>query len=65
MVHSIVKAMVNFSREFNIDLITEGVETTQQSQAIKTLGCEIAQGFLFSRPQPLAYWLNGYTDAGN
>jgi EAL domain-containing protein (putative c-di-GMP-specific phosphodiesterase class I) len=28
----------------------EGVETTQQSETVAALGCDIAQGYLFSRP---------------
>jgi EAL domain-containing protein (putative c-di-GMP-specific phosphodiesterase class I) len=33
-------------------VIAEGVETTQQHQQLKQLGCEYLQGFLFSRPLP-------------
>jgi EAL domain-containing protein (putative c-di-GMP-specific phosphodiesterase class I) len=32
--------------------IAEGVETTDQLRRLRELGCECAQGFLFSRPVP-------------
>jgi EAL domain-containing protein (putative c-di-GMP-specific phosphodiesterase class I) len=32
--------------------VAEGVETAAQLEALRGLGCEEAQGFLFSRPVP-------------
>jgi len=57
MVHAIVKAAIEFTRQFNIGLVIEGVETPQQSQALQAIGGDIAQGFLFGKPAPLSYWL--------
>jgi EAL domain-containing protein (putative c-di-GMP-specific phosphodiesterase class I) len=57
MVYAIVKAAVSFTQEFGLDLIAEGVETTEQCQALQDLDCHLVQGFFFSRPQPLAHWL--------
>ena len=34
--------------------VAEGVETQQQLDALRALGCESAQGYLFSRPVPAA-----------
>jgi EAL domain-containing protein (putative c-di-GMP-specific phosphodiesterase class I) len=58
MVYAIVKAAVAFTQEFGIELIAEGVETTEQCQALQELGCHLVQGFLFSHPQPLTHWLS-------
>jgi EAL domain-containing protein (putative c-di-GMP-specific phosphodiesterase class I) len=30
--------------------VAEGIETTQQSETVAALGCDIAQGYLFSHP---------------
>ena len=58
MVYAIVKAAVAFAQEFDIELIAEGVETAAQCQALQTLNCQLAQGYLFSHPQPLSHWLS-------
>lgn len=58
MVYAIVKATVALTKEFGIELVAEGVETTQQCQALQELGCHLVQGFFFSYPQPLAHWLS-------
>ena len=57
MVHAIVKAAIEFTRQFNIGLVIEGVETLQQSQTLQAIGGDIAQGFLFGKPAPLSHWL--------
>jgi len=33
-------------------VVAEGVETKEQIDALKSLGCEIVQGYYFSRPVP-------------
>ena len=47
----------------NIETVGEGVETEQQLQILKEYGCDIGQGYLFSRPIPeekfLKYFLTG------
>jgi EAL domain-containing protein (putative c-di-GMP-specific phosphodiesterase class I) len=35
-----------------MEVVAEGVETTAQRAALLELGCELAQGFLFSEPVP-------------
>ena len=57
MVYAIVKAALNFAKEFGIELIAEGVETAEQCKTLQDLNCHLVQGFYFSHPQPLAHWL--------
>jgi EAL domain-containing protein (putative c-di-GMP-specific phosphodiesterase class I) len=34
--------------------VAEGVETREQLDTLRTLGCDLAQGYLFSAPRPPA-----------
>ena len=51
---AILKAIVSMARGLGVDLVIEGVETPFQRDLLTSIGCEIAQGYLFSRPKPLA-----------
>jgi EAL domain-containing protein (putative c-di-GMP-specific phosphodiesterase class I) len=46
----IVEAIIRLARAFSLPVVAEGVETAAQLEALRALGCERAQGFLFSRP---------------
>ena len=50
---SIITSIVSLARALRLKLIAEGVETESQAQRLLALGCDQAQGFLFSRPVPL------------
>nr|WP_235844835.1 EAL domain-containing protein [Cupriavidus agavae] len=49
---SIVRALIDMARSFGLETIAEGVETEEQRERLRGLGCQEAQGFLFSRPVP-------------
>ncbi|WP_299407401.1 bifunctional diguanylate cyclase/phosphodiesterase [Acaryochloris sp. IP29b_bin.148] len=46
----IIQAVIQLAHSLQIDVVAEGVETVEQAYHLKTLGCEYAQGYLFSRP---------------
>ncbi len=48
----IVKLTVALARAFDASVTAEGVETQDQAEILKTLGCDRMQGFLFGRPMP-------------
>jgi diguanylate cyclase (GGDEF)-like protein len=50
--HAIVASVVSLARAVGAVCIAEGVETAEQHAALRALGCDYAQGFLFSRPVP-------------
>jgi EAL domain-containing protein (putative c-di-GMP-specific phosphodiesterase class I) len=54
MVQALVKAMVNFTAQFDRSLVVEGLETIDQVKILKRLGCKLAQGYLISQPKVLA-----------
>jgi EAL domain-containing protein (putative c-di-GMP-specific phosphodiesterase class I) len=48
----IVRWMVSLGSALDMSVCAEGVETRQQKAALLELGCDSAQGYLFSRPVP-------------
>jgi diguanylate cyclase (GGDEF)-like protein len=48
----IIAAIIELAHALGLDVVAEGVETLRQHQHLSTLGCDRAQGFLFSRPRP-------------
>lgn len=51
---AIVRAIVAMARHLNLQVVAEGIEGWQQLDALRELGCHLAQGFLLSRPLPAA-----------
>ena len=49
---NIVKLITGMAKSLNMGVITEGVETEEQLERLQALGCELVQGYLFSKPQP-------------
>jgi diguanylate cyclase (GGDEF)-like protein/PAS domain S-box-containing protein len=48
----IVSAMISMAHSMNMDVVAEGVETTEQLALLQDLNCDSIQGFLFSKPLP-------------
>jgi diguanylate cyclase (GGDEF)-like protein len=49
----ILKAILTVAKSFNLSVIAEGVETTEQLDWLRENGCDLAQGFLISEPLSL------------
>lgn len=48
--HQLVEVIIALANQLKLDAIAEGIETQQQLDWLKALGCEFAQGYFFSRP---------------
>ncbi len=46
----IVGAIVSLAKSLDMDVVAEGVETVEQRDMLRALGCKYGQGYLFSRP---------------
>jgi len=46
----LISAMIDMGHKLGYGIIAEGVETSDQLEKLKSLGCESVQGYLFSRP---------------
>lgn len=48
--HKIVETIIKLSDHLGLEAIAEGVETQQQADELRQLGCEAAQGYWFAKP---------------
>ena len=48
----LVRTAVQLAKSLNMKVIAEGVETEEELHALKLMGCDLIQGFLFSKPLP-------------
>lgn len=49
---AIVKAIIMMCKGLRLKVIAEGVETEAQIELLKSFGCEVAQGYFYSKPVP-------------
>ncbi|MFF7706522.1 EAL domain-containing protein [Pseudomonas sp. NPDC007930] len=50
----LVHAMVNLAHNLHLEVVAEGVETQAQMDQLRGFGCDQVQGYLISRPLPMA-----------
>ena len=49
----IVSNVIHMARELEIQVISEGIETKEHEQFLKEIGCDMAQGYLYAKPEPI------------
>ena len=47
-----IEIIIDIAKYLNLPVIAEGVETEEQYLALKELGCDYIQGFIWGRPMP-------------
>ncbi|WP_159784431.1 two-component system response regulator [Sodalinema gerasimenkoae] len=50
--NEIVHTIITLAHALGMDAVAEGIETPMQLAIVRAMGCELAQGYLFSRPLP-------------
>ncbi|HEY9644025.1 MAG TPA: EAL domain-containing protein [Coleofasciculaceae cyanobacterium] len=48
--YQVVSTIITLSNQLGLAVVAEGIETPQQLQWLRQLGCELGQGYLFSKP---------------
>lgn len=56
---SITRSIISMIHALGADVVVEGVESVQQLNVLREIGCRYVQGYLVGRPQPLADVLAG------
>jgi EAL domain-containing protein (putative c-di-GMP-specific phosphodiesterase class I) len=54
------ETIVALGHKLGLSIVAEGVETTDQAEYLRNVGCDVGQGFLFAKPMPadaLRDWL--------
>ena len=63
---AIVRSIVDLAHSLGLRVVAEGVETIESWRALAALGCDLAQGYLISRPVPgdeVVRWLAAHLAA--
>jgi diguanylate cyclase (GGDEF)-like protein/PAS domain S-box-containing protein len=62
---TIVKTIISMAKALQLKVVAEGVETEQQRNILSMLECDILQGFYYSKPVPIAEYLNYFNATDN
>jgi len=49
---SIYRALISMAHNLNLQVVAEGVESARQADFLRTIGCDLIQGYHFSHPLP-------------
>jgi sensor c-di-GMP phosphodiesterase-like protein len=53
---AIARSIIDLGRAMQIQTVAEGIEADEQAEVLRTLGCELGQGFFFARPLKAEDW---------
>jgi diguanylate cyclase (GGDEF)-like protein/PAS domain S-box-containing protein len=61
---AIARGIIELGRAMHLETVAEGIEHDGQAEALRSLGCDLGQGFFFARPMDSAAWAEMlHTDA--
>lgn len=58
--HDVVESIVELARKLGIETVAEGIEAPEQVEFLRSVGCDLVQGYVYARPMPaeeLEAWL--------
>ena len=51
---SLLQGIFDMTHALNLKLVADGVETVEQKERLKSMNCDIAQGYFYAKPTPAA-----------
>ena len=51
---SLLQGIIDMAHALNLKVVAEGVETVEQKERLRSLNCDIAQGYFYAKPTPAA-----------
>lgn len=54
---ALLQAMLQMAKSMQLTTVAEGVESKEQADHVRDSGCDLQQGYYFSRPMPVKDWL--------
>ena len=61
---AIARGIIELGKAMNIQTVAEGIEVDGQAEALRTLGCELGQGFFFAKPLGADDWADMLGNSG-
>jgi len=55
------ETIIEFAHRFGLTAVAEGIETPAELKALREIGCDCGQGYLFAKPQPKSELLASVT----
>ncbi len=52
MKQRLIESMTSLCKEMKIQVVAEGIETTEERACVRDAGCDLLQGYLFAKPGP-------------
>ena len=50
----LIKNIVIMAKDLGMETVAEGVETKEQVEFLREIGCDLAQGYYYAKPMPMA-----------
>ena len=60
-----MQKIIEMAKGMNLQVICEGVETEEQVDTLRELGCTVVQGYYYDKPLPMHEFLDKYCRKGS
>jgi len=64
----VVQAIIALGKAMDLEVVAEGVETAKEYKIVRTLGCDLVQGYFIAKPMPaeeFRAWCNAHNNKQN